>query len=117
MDTKLRNDSNAKLRQSVYGILICIGLGAMVGRILSVDSVDRRWWADTAMASQLEDRKSELKGQGLTAVEVDYGVKQEERQLGVRNGLLTPFLSDNDRSRWCTVRALAEPEMYVPGAP
>ncbi len=30
---------------------------------------------------------------------------------------MRPFLSANDRSRWCTVRALVEPEMRVPGAP
>jgi hypothetical protein len=28
-----------------------------------------------------------------------------------------PFLSANDRSRWCTLRALVEPGMRVPGAP
>jgi hypothetical protein len=28
-----------------------------------------------------------------------------------------PFLSANDRSRWCTLRALVEPSMRVPGAP
>ena len=31
--------------------------------------------------------------------------------------LMRPFLSANDRSRWCTVRALVEPEMRVAGAP
>jgi hypothetical protein len=30
---------------------------------------------------------------------------------------MRPFLSANDRSRWCTVRALVEPDMRVPGAP
>ncbi len=31
--------------------------------------------------------------------------------------LRRPFLSANDRSRWCTVRALVEPDMRVEGAP
>ena len=35
----------------------------------------------------------------------------------MRSGLWRPFLSANDRSRWCTVRALVEPDMRVPGAP
>ena len=35
----------------------------------------------------------------------------------MRSGLWRPFLSANDRSRWCTVRALVEPDMQVPGAP
>ena len=28
-----------------------------------------------------------------------------------------PFLSANDRSRWCTVRALVEDDMRVAGVP
>ena len=46
MDSQPENDSHAALRRSIYGILICIGLGAMIGRILAVDSVDFRRVAD-----------------------------------------------------------------------
>ena len=35
----------------------------------------------------------------------------------MQSGLWRPFHSGNDRSRWCTVRALVEPDMRVPGAP
>ncbi len=117
MDNQPQNDSNAALRRSIYGILICIGLGAMIGRILAVDSVDFRRLADTKFKKQLDDKRSELQGRGLTALEIDYAVQREETRLALQSGLWRPFLSANDRSRWCTVRALVEPDMQVPGAP
>ena len=117
MDNQPQNDSNAASRRSIYGILICIGLGAMIGRILAVDSVDFRRLADTKFKKQLDDKRSELQGQGLTALEIDYAVQREETRLALQSGLWRPFLSANDRSRWCTVRALVEPDMQVPGAP
>ncbi len=117
MATGPETDSPAALRRSIYGILICIGLGAMIGRILAVDSVDCRKLADAKFKKQLDDKRDELQGQGLTAVEVDYAVQREETELAIQNGLWRPFQSANDRSRWCTVRALVEPDMRVPGEP
>ncbi len=70
-------DPHAALRQTVYLLLIVVSTGAMLGRILAVDTVDR------------------------------LGTERQRR----------PFLSANDRSRWCTLRALVEPPMRVPGAP
>jgi hypothetical protein len=66
---------NATLRRSVYAVLIFVSLGAMLGRILAVEAVDKP-------------------------------------ARGRR-----PFLSANDRSRWCTVRALVESDMRVEGFP
>ena len=117
MDSQSPNDSAAALRRSLYGILICIGLGAMIGRILAVDSIDFRRVADAKFAKQLAAKRAELQRQGLTAVELDYALLNWKTDLAVRSGLWRPFLSANDRSRWCTVRALVEPEMRVPGAP
>ena len=70
-------DPHAALRQTVYLLLIVVSTGAMLGRILAVDTVDR------------------------------LGTERQRR----------PFLSANDRSRWCTLRALVEPPMRVPGRP
>ena len=70
-------DPQAALRRTVYLLLIVVSTGAMLGRILAVDTIERE------------------------------GTKQQPR----------PFLSANDRSRWCTLRALVEPAMQVPGAP
>ena len=66
---------NGSLRWSVYMLLLFVSLGAMLGRILAVDAIDK--------------------------------------PAGARR----PFLSGNDRSRWCTVRALVENDMRVEGAP
>ena len=66
---------NRSLRWGVYLLLIFVSAGAMFGRILAVDSVDK--------------------------------AARSHR----------PFLSANDRSRWCTVRALVEPDMRVADAP
>jgi len=69
------SDARSALRRAVYWILIVVSVGAMFGRILAIDAVNK------------PDRAKR------------------------------PFLSANDRSRWCTVRALVEEEMRVPGAP
>ena len=126
MDSQTQNDGNAALRRSIYGILICVGLGAMIGRILAVDSVDYRRLADTKFKKELDDQRAELQRQGLTGLdqrqrltglEIDYRVQQAETELAREKGLWRPFLSGNDRSRWCTVRALVEPNMRAPAAP
>jgi hypothetical protein len=114
MDNHTQTDPNAGLRWSIYGILICAGLGATVGRILAVDSIDYRRLADSHYKQKLQ---MELQAQGLSGVDLDYAVAQRETALAIEKGLARPFLSANDRSRWCTVRALVEPDMRVPGAP
>jgi hypothetical protein len=117
MDNQPPSDSNAALRRSIYGILICIGLGAMVGRILAVDSIDTQGTANVKFKKRLDAKRKELEDQGLAGVELDYALLRAETELAVQTGVWRPFLSANDRSRWCTVRALVEPEMQIPGAP
>ncbi|HEX3869000.1 MAG TPA: hypothetical protein VHV77_01055 [Pirellulales bacterium] len=74
----------APLRWGVYWILIAISAGAMTGRILAVNSVDR-----IAIEKYLRDVQKRP----------DW---QQQR----------PFLSGNDRSRWATIRALVEHGTY-----
>lgn len=76
-------DPRAELRWMVYILLICITGGQMLGRIFAVNAVD---------TIQIEKY---LQGQGR---------KDWQKQR--------PFLSGNDRSRWCTVRALVEQGTY-----
>ena len=76
--------STSLLRRSIYGILIAVAAGGMVGRILAVNAVDK-----IALEKDLEKRGR-----------ADF---QKQR----------PFLSGNDRSRWCTVRALVEHGTYA----
>jgi hypothetical protein len=74
----------SRLRWSIYGILIAVATGAMIGRILAINSVD------------------------LVALEghlYRHGRDDWQRQR--------PFLSANDRSRWATVRSLVEYGTYA----
>jgi hypothetical protein len=77
-------DPSARLRWSVYGLLIALAAGGMLGRIMAVNSVD---------VLALERH---LKSEGRS----DW---QRER----------PFLSANDRSRWATARSLVEQGTYA----
>lgn len=108
---------SVSFRRSIYAILICIGLGAAIGRILAVDSVDMARLADAKLARQLAAKRKELQDKDhLSGIALDYAVSKAKTELAVRDGLMRPFFSANDRSRWCTVRALVEPDMRVPGA-
>ena len=73
-----------QLRWCIYFLLITIATGAMLGRVLAVNSVDL-----VALESHLHRE----------------GRKDWQRQR--------PFLSANDRSRWATVRALVERGTYA----
>ncbi len=113
-------DSTAKLRWSVYFLLICVSVGAMLGRILAVDSVDRAGIEKNRLAKiddALERKRAELEKRGLAGDELQGELDRIEAELRRRAALRRPFLSANDRSRWCTVRALVERDMRVPGAP
>lgn len=72
------------LRRSLYWLLASIAIGATLGRILAVNSVDR--------------------------VALDAERQQRNPQAPT---IQRPFLSANDRSRWCTVRALVEHGSYA----
>jgi len=84
MTSTVYPDARAPLRRSLYGILIALSVGSMVGRILAVNSVDRV---------------------GLERHLKRSGRKQWRQQR--------PLLSSNDRSRWATVRALVEHSTYA----
>lgn len=78
------DEARRQLRWLVYALLITISTGGMLGRLLALDSVD------------------------VKALE-NYLYEQ-----GRRNWYKSrPFLSANDRSRWCTVRALVEHGTYA----
>lgn len=113
-------DPHAQIRRSVYALLIVLSTGAMLGRILAVDSVDssrlERYLAGK-IPEELKRKESQLRAKGLSPDAIAAALEEYETQLDERATLSRPFLSANDRSRWCTVRALVEPEMRVPGVP
>lgn len=109
-----------RLSRSVCWILTAASLGMMIGRIFAVDSVDVRALDKTRLekvrANLAESRKG-LESQGLSADQVQSQLDEKRAELERQARLRRPFLSANDRSRWCTVRALVEDGMRVPGAP
>lgn len=118
--TDPKHDPQAPLRRSVYVLLILVGAGAMLGRILAVDSVDRRALQEHLKAEipkELQQRERDLLKKGLDPPRVKRALAEAEAKLRRRARLTRPFLSGNDRSRWCTVRALVEPDLRVEGHP
>jgi hypothetical protein len=109
------DEPQARLRRSVYLILIVAGIGLLIGRILAVESVDmvKRW--DEEVKVKTKEKREALKKEGISGERLDLQVGQFETELRekLRARMMRPFLSANDRSRWCTVRALVEPEMRV----
>lgn len=113
-------DPQAALRKSVYALLIALGFGVMLGRIMAVDSVDRLTQEKTRFDKIPADRRALgelLLTKGLTAAEIESELDRKEAEWRAKAPIRRPFLSGNDRSRWATVRALVEPEMRVEGFP
>ncbi|MFH1269366.1 MAG: hypothetical protein ABIK89_26860 [Planctomycetota bacterium] len=114
------DDPQAQLRRSVYAVLIVVSTGVMLGRILAVDSVDMVGLENSRMKSippELERRRRQLEEQEVSPEWINRELNRVEAELWKRARLRRPFLSANDRSRWCTLRALVEKEMRVEGAP
>ena len=114
------DDAQAQLRRSVYAVLIVVSTGMMLGRILAVDSVDREAleaWRIQRIPSELAKKRRQLEAQGTHPERIDEELARVQWELWQQARLRRPFLSANDRSRWCTLRALVEDRMRVPGAP
>ncbi len=118
--SSLNDDPTFHLRQGMYWLLICLSVGMMLGRLMSVDAVDRTALEKDRLnhiAGELDRRKGQLRQQGLEGEALEKELARIETQLRREAQLRRPFLSANDRSRWCTARALVEPGMRVEGAP
>lgn len=82
------DESRAPLRRGIYALLVALSVGAMLGRVLAINSVD---------LVKLEERLNEERA------------KKDQPKLQLQR----PFLSGNDRSRWLTMRALVERGTYA----
>jgi len=113
------DDSRSGLRRNVYLVLIAVCTGLMLGRILAVDDLQRTGIQGHEIQSRLDKMRKTLRDRGLDDADPRMARKlaDEEARLGGLIRLRRPFLSANDRSRWCTLRALVEPEMRVEGVP
>jgi len=114
------DQSRAQLRRGVYFLLILIGTGSILGRIAAVDDINRTAVEDYRFKREVSIKKQKLRKMNLSEERYKEALAQEiarlEKELKPEMQR-RPFLSANDRSRMCTVRALVEPDMRVEGHP
>lgn len=117
MNTLDKPDSQSRLRRSIYFVLIAASVGVMLGRILAVDAVDKTAIQEFRIQSDLKKKEAVLARTCRDDAEFQEKRAAEEQRLRERIYIRRPFFSANDRSRWCTIRVLVEPELQVEGAP
>jgi uncharacterized membrane-anchored protein YhcB (DUF1043 family) len=103
-------------RQQIYTIFIAIAAAIIFGRIIAVDRVDVRELQRFRMAQisfRLDAKEAELRQHTSNEEQIKTELDKTYQKLIQDATLESPFLSGNDRSRWCTIRALVEPEMRV----
>lgn len=110
-------DHTKKLRHAAYAIMITVSVGLMLGRIASVESVSSFSVNDYKIKTRLNEKRRDLAQQGFDKETIDKKLVGYRADLHEAINPQRPFLGANDRSRWCTIRALIEPEMQVEGAP
>jgi hypothetical protein len=86
-------DPRTALRRGVYLLLVALAAGDVTGRLCAVNSVDT-----VRLEKHLNDEARKKAAPGT---------------VPKLRTLQRPFLSGNDRSRWCTVRALVEHGTYA----
>ena len=114
--TNEQPDVTRNLRWQIYGILIMLSAGLCLGRIVAVDNITDRALQDyrlkTVKRQRLDEKRKELE-QDVRNFPQDVIEKELKRiDEALTKNFLTarPTLSANDRSRFCTIRALVEPE-------
>lgn len=113
-------NQNKQFRRSMYAILLTLAAGMAVGRILAVDSVDAIQLEEKrldAVPQEVQRRRVELVARGVTGQKLERELKRIRDALTEEAKIRRPFLSANDRSRWCTIRVLVEKDLQVPGWP
>jgi hypothetical protein len=94
----------------VYGLLITLSVGTLLGRVLAVNSVDLIRSESRLKSDAVDQEKQKLQGSaqlnGMTDRELEELTRADWQKQ-------RPFLSANDRSRWLTVRALVEQGSYA----
>jgi hypothetical protein len=103
-------------RQQIYTLLIVIAAAILLGRILAVDRVDVRELQRLRLAQiqpRLDIKEAELRQRSNNEERIHAELQKTYRNLRRDAMLESPILSGNDRSRWCTIRVLVEPDMRV----
>ena len=88
----------------------------ILGRIIAIDRYDNQELQNHRLRqipATLKTKEERLREKS-TDEEAIFAELEKTRQELERNALLeSPMLSANDRSRWCTIRALVEPDLRV----
>jgi hypothetical protein len=106
------DDSRQVLRRAIYGLLIAIAIGNAVGRIFSVNSVDKVALEKNLIERSVAEEKKKLVEAGKSGEELEQLLAEHTAKAQVARKQQRPFLSGNDRSRWMTARALVEHGTY-----
>ncbi|REJ70512.1 MAG: hypothetical protein DWQ31_00780 [Planctomycetota bacterium] len=105
-------ETTSGLRRGVYALLIALAAGSATGRILAVNSVNLTVHERERIKAATERRKADLIKQGFEGEALENRVARIRAEYEERLQLQRPFLSGNDRSRWCTIRALVDDGTY-----
>ncbi len=103
-------------RQQIYILLIVISAAMIFGRIMAVDRVDTIELQRSRMMQiqpRLDAKEADLRTKKADERRIAAELAKTRKNLEQDALFESPFLSGNDRSRWCTIRALVEPEMRV----
>lgn len=104
------------LRKQVYRLLIVVSAGLMFGRIVAVDRVDVQRLESVRRAEIpriMQEKRQRLEDEGRYPTAIEAEMEKTRLALDRSASLGSPMFCANDRSRWCTLRALVEPEMRV----
>ena len=107
-DVRARN-----LRWAAYWLMIALAIGNMAGRILAVNSVNLTKVEESRINRAIQRQRQALIDNGFEGevLAEKLGRYAAEKRESLR--LQRPFLSSNDRSRWCTIRALVDHGTYA----
>lgn len=107
-DSPREDDRLRTLRWGVYTLLIAAALGQAMGKIAAVNSVDLQRLEKHRVDQAVQREREKLAASGLSGNELRQLLDEYREKATEKLRLQRPFLSANDRSRWLTVRALAE---------
>ncbi|MDE0940771.1 MAG: hypothetical protein OSA43_12525, partial [Pirellulales bacterium] len=97
-----------RVRQITYVLLIALTAGMVTGRILSVTAVDVEVVEKIRLRSAVDRQREQLQSGGVQGATLETELKTFRIKKSKELRLARPFLSANDRSRWCTIRALVD---------
>ena len=103
----------ARIRWATYVLLITLSAGNMAGRILSVTNVDIQAIEKMRVRQAVTRHKAHWEKEGFHGKPLQEKIDRYEVEVRERVNLQRPFLSANDRSRWCTIRALVDDGTYA----